>query len=132
MSPTILVVDDNAMVRDVVQRMLNAAGYHALAAEDGATALAVYAGESIDACILDVDMPGMNGVDLCRALHSQAVAAGRPLPIWMMTGVSRPQLQEQARRAGALGVLAKPFTRDQLLGCFEMLAVAPAGHVRLP
>lgn len=130
MSPTILVVDDNAMVREIVQRMLNAAGYHALAAEDGAMALAIYAGEAIDGAILDVDMPGMNGVDLCRALHSQATAAGRPLLIWMMTGVTRPQLEEDARQAGALGVMAKPFTREQLLGCFEPLVAASAGHAR--
>ena len=57
--PTILVVDDNPMVREVVQGMLNAAGFHALSAEDGATALALFATNQIDAAMIDVDMPGM-------------------------------------------------------------------------
>jgi CheY-like chemotaxis protein len=119
MAPTILVVDDNDMVRELVQGMLNATGYRALSAEDGATALAVYAGNAIDAAILDVDMPGMTGVDLCRALHAQAAATHHPLVVWLMTGNARPELEPAARAAGAVGVLAKPFSKQELMACFH-------------
>lgn len=117
----ILVVDDNPMVREVVQGMLKAAGYHSLSAEDGATALAMYAGQPIDAALIDVDMPGINGIELCRALHAQASASGRPLLAWMMTGVVRPELITASEAAGAAGILAKPFTRAELVACFERL-----------
>ena len=120
--PTILVVDDNPMVREVVQGMLNAAGFHALSAEDAATALALYASNPIDAAMIDVDMPGMNGIDLCRALQAQAAAVGRGVLAWLMTGVVRPELVVDAQAAGATGVLAKPFTRAELVACFEPLA----------
>ncbi len=125
---TILVIDDNPLVRHVVQGMLNAAGYHAVAAEDGSTALATYAAQTVDAAIIDVDMPDMNGVDVCRALRAQATASGRSYRAWMMTGVVRPDLVERAREAGASGVLAKPFTRQELLACFAGLPVHAAPH----
>ncbi len=120
---TILVVDDNPMVREVVQGMLNSFGFHALSVEDGATAMAVFAVEDIQGAIIDIDMPRMNGIDVCRALQAQASALGRPLLAWMMTGVVRPELPDAARRAGAAGVLPKPFTRAELRTCFVQLEV---------
>jgi CheY-like chemotaxis protein len=120
---TLLVIDDNPMVLDVVQGMLDAAGYHALRAADGATALDIFAHHVVHGAIIDVDMPGMNGVEVCRALQSQAAAAGRSLLAWMMTGVVRPQLVQAAEAAGAVGILPKPFTRAELLACFETLSV---------
>lgn len=125
---TILVIDDNPLVRHVVQGMLNAAGFHAFAAEDGTTALATYAAQPTDAAIIDVDMPDMNGVDVCRALRAQASAMGRSFRAWMMTGVVRPDLLERARDAGAGGVLAKPFTRQELLACFAGLPIQATPH----
>lgn len=120
---TILVVDDNPMVREVVQGMLNSFGFHALSVEDGATALAVFAVEEFDGAIVDVDMPGMNGVEVCRALQVQSSALGRPLLVWLMTGLVRPELPAAARQAGAVGVLPKPFTKAELRSCFENLEI---------
>jgi CheY-like chemotaxis protein len=111
------------MVREVVQGMLNAAGFHALSAENGAVALAIFASQTIDGAIIDVDMPGMNGVDVSRALHAQAAALHRPLLTWMMTGVVRPELIDAARISGSAGILAKPFTRAELLACFDTLGI---------
>lgn len=123
MPATILVVDDNPMVREIVQRMLNAVGYRALPAEDASTALAIFSTEHIDAAILDIDMPGMNGIELCRALHARAAASGGQFFAWMMTGLIRPHLAPEIRAAGAMGVMAKPFSRSELLACFERLPV---------
>jgi CheY-like chemotaxis protein len=116
------------MVRQVVQSMLNMAGYRALSAEDGATALAIYAGEAVDGAILDVDMPNMTGVELCAALRAQAAAQRRPILLWLMTGVVRPELVSDAIAAGARGVLGKPFTREELLACFTRLSADHPAH----
>lgn len=128
MPATILVIDDNTLVREVVQGLLKVAGFHVLGAGEGIAALAAYAAEGADGAIVDMDMPGMNGLEVCRELRLRAKVAHRPLQLWLMTGVVRPELVEDAQAAGAQGVLAKPFTRDELLRCFSGLLVQHSEH----
>lgn len=128
MPQTILIIDDNPMVREVVQVMLNNAGYRAIAAEDGPSGIRAFAAHTFDAAIIDVDMPVMNGVDVCRELTAQATAAHRPFVAWIMTGVVRPELVTSALAAGAVGVLAKPFTKRELLARFEATLVPQAAN----
>ena len=116
---TILVVDDNPTVRAIVQRIFQIAGYTALVAEDGIKALAIYAQHPVDAAIVDVDMPGPNGVEVCRMLQDEAANAKRPVLVWLMTGVVRPEIAAAAESAGALGIFAKPFTMQELIGTIE-------------
>lgn len=118
-SRTILIIDDNPLVRDVVRRMLEARGYSVLVAEGGAEGLQLLSNNWIDSAIVDVDMPAMNGVDVCRALRERAAKVGRGLWVWLMTGVTRPELLSAAAAAGARGVLPKPFTTDELVRCVE-------------
>ncbi len=113
------MLDDNPLVREVVRRMLDCRGYSVVVAADANDALDLLARQRIDAAIVDVDMPVMNGVEACRALRNQAAAAGRSLLVWLMTGVTRPDLAARALAAGALGVIAKPFTTDELVACVE-------------
>lgn len=119
MTRTILIIDDNPLVRDVVRRMLEARGYIVLVAEDGLNGLDLLKRNPVDAAIVDVDMPRMNGVDVCRALRDQAAAFGKSLWVWLMTGVTRPELVTRALAAGARGVLPKPFTTEELVHCVE-------------
>ena len=119
MPKTILVIDDNSLVRDVVGTILQTRGYAVLCADDGPPALQLYDEGAIDGALVDVDMPVMNGLEVCRELRARAAERGKPIFVWMMTGITRPEVAAGARAAGALGVLAKPFTTQQLLTCIE-------------
>jgi CheY-like chemotaxis protein len=122
---TILVVDDNAMVRDVLQHMLEAGGFAVRVAEDAAGAVQHYSREPVDAVLIDFDLCGPTGLDACRALRGIARRKDRTLHAWLMTGVSRPGLDACASRAGAHGVLTKPFRSAELLHLFEPVLPAP-------
>jgi CheY-like chemotaxis protein len=115
MNERVLVVDDQPMIREVVRSMLETRGYDVITAKDGDEALRLFADAHPAIALIDVDMPGPNGVEVCGALRSAAATLGRVLPVWLMTGVERPGLEYRAERAGALGVLPKPFTCDQLV-----------------
>ena len=79
----ILVVDDEDDVRDVIQLNLGREGYHVTTAPDGKTALAMLGDSRFDAAILDVMMPGMDGLDLCRAIREDKSLHN--LPVLLLT-----------------------------------------------
>ncbi len=103
---TVLVIDDERMVREVLTRMVQDLGYSALAAGDGQSALALLDGEPVDAVLVDLTMPGMNGADVVAA-----VRARRPgLPVIVCSGYDR----DSRGPTGADAYLAKPFRIDAL------------------
>jgi len=108
---TILVAEDDDMVRSFVRSVLERHGYRVLAAQDGAAALALAerAGlTEIDLVLTDVDMPALNGIELVRSLRQL-----RPdLKILYMTGDPAVRLYELR---GAGGVIEKPFAYSTLL-----------------
>lgn len=120
---SIMVIDDQALVRAVLTLMLEARGFTVRVAHDGETALAEHAASPVDAFLIDVDMPGMNGVEVCRNLRTLCERSGQPLRAWMMTGVVGRDLETAAIAAGARGVLAKPFTTAELLEHVSQLFV---------
>lgn len=91
---TILVVDDYVQVREVMR--LEGQGHSVLAAQDGAEALRLFAEREVDAAFVDMDMPVMNGLDVCRALLERAAAIMKPVRVWLMTGVMRPEVTDRA------------------------------------
>lgn len=120
MGRTILVIDDNPLVCDVVRRMLETRGYIVHTAEGGLQGLELLAQhDEIVGAIVDVDMPGMDGLEVCREIGAYAAGTGRDVWVWLMTGVTRPELEARAAAAGARGVLAKPFTTHELVRCCE-------------
>jgi CheY-like chemotaxis protein len=119
MPRTLLVIDDNQSVRESLRFLLLRKGYHVLAAADGFEALRLAEQHRIDGAMVDVNMPGMNGIEVCRALREKAGSAGREIGIWMMTGVRTPEMVKQARDAGALDLLGKPFELADLYRRFE-------------
>lgn len=119
MARTFLVIDDNESVRESLKFLLLRRGYAVLVAEDGYEALEIAAQNTIDGAMVDVNMPGMNGIEVCRALRERAAAAGREIAIWMMTGGRSPELLRMARDAGALDLLGKPFDLPALYRRFE-------------
>jgi CheY-like chemotaxis protein len=119
MPRTLLVVDDNRSVRESLKFLLLRRGYGVLVAENGPEAIAIAAQHVVDGALVDVNMPGMNGIEVCRLLREQTAAAGRQIAVWMMTGARTPEVVHLAREAGALELLGKPFDLHALYRRFE-------------
>lgn len=119
MSRTILLVDDNDLYRGMLRSLLELHGFQMVPARNGAEGLACAATESIDAAVVDVDMPDMDGFEFCRRLRAQQQAAGRDVPIWIITGTFRPALARHAAEAGAILALRKPFPIGELRAHLE-------------
>lgn len=107
--PTLLIIDDNESVRESLKHVFMRLGYAVVTAEGGEAGLEICAKGGIDAAIVDINMPGLNGVEVCRLLLNQARVAGRKIPVWLMTGAIGAYAEERGLAAGALGVLHKPF-----------------------
>jgi PAS domain S-box-containing protein len=118
---TVLLVDDEPMIRDLGRAVLSRAGFRVLTAEDGADAVEVYARQfgDIDLVILDVMMPRMNGRDAFRAMVERNPAAR----ILFSTGYTSEDLIEVE---GAAGLLSKPYRPQDLVAAVRTaLAVTP-------
>ena len=115
--PTAMIVDDSATARAHVCRALTAAGFDVVEACDGLDALAKLAGAAVDVMVCDVNMPGMDGIELVEEL---ARSAASRLPVIMTE--ARPELVRRARAAGARAWLTKPFDRDALVAAARTLA----------
>jgi two-component system, OmpR family, response regulator MprA len=105
-----LVVDDECGLRQSLRRSLTLDGYHVLLAENGREALVALARETIDAVILDVNMPVMDGLETCRALR----ASGNRVPILMLTARGELEDRVDGLDAGADDYLSKPFALAEL------------------
>jgi two-component system, cell cycle sensor histidine kinase and response regulator CckA len=102
---TVLIIDDEDLVRDVVARMIEDLGYAAITATDGPAGLAIVDSLPIDAVLVDLTMPRMGGADVVSALRER-----RPeLPIVLCSGFAR-----DGRAVGADAYLPKPFRIDAL------------------
>jgi CheY-like chemotaxis protein len=84
-------------------------GYSVLDAEDGPSGIALASKHGVACALVDVNMPGMDGVTVCRALRKQAAAMGREIAVWLMTGARSSEVARLALEAGALVLLQKPF-----------------------
>lgn len=106
---TVLVVDDDEVMRDLLSRMLGRAGYAVQTAADGRNALERFREHAIDAVVTDMSMPRMGGLELTRALLNE-----RPeLPIIAVTGVDDSYLRV-AIAAGAKAGMHKPIRAGEL------------------
>ena len=102
----ILVVDDDMGARVLMRASLRKCGFDVTVAAGGDEALRLFADQPFDMAMLDVEMPGMSGHELCQALRSQA---GDMLPIVMVTGMDDLASVEQAYHCGATDFIAKPI-----------------------
>ena len=109
----ILVVDDERAVRESLRRALQLEGYEIELAADGREALSLLADEDPqpDAVILDVLMPGVDGLEVCRRLR----AAGNHLPVLMLTARDEVENRVAGLDAGADDYVTKPFALEELL-----------------
>lgn len=106
----ILIVDDEEGLRRLLVRVLGKEGFQAVAVPSGSEALALVAGEDFDLVITDIQMPGMNGLELMRRLKE--FDAG--LPVIVMTAYGTVENAVEALRIGAYDYLTKPFESDEL------------------
>jgi two-component system chemotaxis response regulator CheY len=107
----ILVADDSRVMRQIVIRTLRQAGFDdhdVVEAEDGRDALAKVGSEQPDLVLSDWNMPEMTGLECLQALR----AAGSTVPFGFVTSEGSPEMRERAENAGALFLIAKPFTAD--------------------
>ena len=107
----ILVADDSRVMRQIVIRTLRQAGYDdhdIVEAEDGRDAYDKVQAENPDLVLSDWNMPNMTGLECLQALRS----AGSGVPFGFVTSEGSPEMREQAASAGALFLIAKPFTAD--------------------
>jgi two-component system alkaline phosphatase synthesis response regulator PhoP len=109
---TILIVDDEPAIRAFVRTALEQAGYRVLEAADGGSALHLVQGEGPDLILLDVALPHLSGIDVCRRLRAQPATARTP--VLLLTGLP-DRAASDAATAGAQGCLAKPFSPGQLI-----------------
>src|SRR5215470_14266573 len=113
----ILVVDDDRAVRDSLRRSLEFNGYTVELATDGQQALDVVAGQRPDAMVLDVMMPRLDGLEVCRRLRG----AGDDLPILVLTARDAVSDRVSGLDAGADDYLPKPFALEELLARLRAL-----------
>lgn len=116
---TLLVIDDNAFARDVLQTILEKRGYAVLLAESGEAGLTLAETRHVDAAIVDVFMPGMDGFAACGNLQAIARPRGRRLPVWLITGSYSADVEARGFEAGALDVLRKPINFPDLFRRLE-------------
>lgn len=110
---TILVVDDEPSIRTLVRATLERAGYHVIEAADGANALHKAQSQRPDLILLDIALPQLSGLEVCRRLRARPDTAAAP--VLLLTGLLQgPELQA-GYSAGAQGCIAKPFTPSALV-----------------
>ena len=140
--PQILVVDDERAVRDALARALELGGFEVALAANGEEGLGVVEREAPDVVVLDLMMPGLDGVRACRILRER----GDRTPVLMLTARSEVSARVEGLEAGADDYLTKPFALEELLArlhallrrsgspereaplSFEDLVLHPASH----
>ena len=109
----ILIVDDFSTMRRIIKNLLRDLGYNNTSeADDGLTALPMLQTGQFDFLVTDWNMPGMQGIDLLKAVRSDASISS--LPVLMVTAESKREQIVEAAQAGVNGYIVKPFTAQTL------------------
>ncbi|HEX3425633.1 MAG TPA: response regulator [Acidimicrobiales bacterium] len=105
----VLVVDDDDMIRRLVRTVLEADEFEVAEATDGESALALATTAEPAVVVLDIMMPGLDGVEVCRRLDHERVK------VIVLTARDDPDLEHDCRQAGANAFVTKPFSSIELL-----------------
>lgn len=121
-APIVYIVDDDEAVRDSFAALLDASGMQTRCFESAEDYLAARSGCSGGCLLLDVNLPGMGGLDMLEQLRAE----GDDLPAVVVTARRSRQVDERARRAGALAVFDKPVDWQALLARIEEAVARPS------
>ena len=113
----LLLVEDDPTVAEVLRGLLEAQGHAVVHAAHGLAALSELDNATFDAALLDLDLPGVNGLDLARLIRARSIA----LPLLAVTARADASAEPDARAAGMDGFLRKPVTGDMLGDALELL-----------
>jgi CheY-like chemotaxis protein len=116
---SVLVVDDDPLVRDLLVQFLSLRGYRTLGVKDGYEALRVVEEAAPDLLLLDMVMPGLSGIDVLKTLREKEYAGG----VIIMTGSHNEEMLEEAWSLGPQEVLGKPIALDRLLTAIQLVLV---------
>lgn len=109
---TVLVADDDTSILDFTSRVVSKAGHRAVRAQRGDVALELIRAQRPDLVFLDVLMPGLDGLEVCRAIRADAALARTP--VILLSAMGEGRLAEAAKSAGADGFLTKPMRLEAL------------------
>ena len=118
--PHILFADDNSDIRELVQTLLQVAGFRVSTSDNAPDVLQQVASESFDALILDYWMQEATGIELCRQIRT----FDQSTPILICSAAVTKADKEAGVLAGAQGYLAKPFTSEELIGALRSVLKA--------
>ena len=121
MAKTILIVDDSASLRQVVNIALSGAGYEVIEAGDGKEGLAKLDGRKIHLVVSDVNMPNMDGITFVT--EARKIPDYKFTPFIMLTTESQQDMVEKGKAAGAKAWMVKPFKPDQMLDAVSKLVM---------
>jgi two-component system nitrogen regulation response regulator NtrX len=111
MPKTILVADDEKGIRETLKRLLEYEKYRVLLAEDGRQALETIANELVDLVLLDIKMPGMDGLEVLSQVHADSPE----LPVVIISGHGNIQTAVEATKLGAYDFIEKPIDAERIL-----------------
>ena len=129
---TLLIVDDHASVLETLAFVVTSRGYRALTASSGQRALEIAEQEAADAALVDLHMPGIDGLKTCRGLRENSSRRAHQLRVWLMSSALPSTAEAQAREEGATGILKKPFDVDAFLVAVEEACTTPSPVSSIP
>jgi DNA-binding response OmpR family regulator len=116
---TLLIIDDQEGVLLTLDYVFTQRGYRTLLAKSGAAAVGIAQTEMIDAALVDLHMPEMDGLAVCRSVAAIAAERGRAIPVWVMTAAFTSEAAAKAAECGAIALLKKSFDVDAFLADVE-------------
>ena len=116
---TVLVVDDDEIMRSALKRILEGEGYNVILAEDGLELSKVLETTRLDMVLLDVNLPWVDGYELCKLIKSHPNFNN--VPLIMVSGRSSKEDVERGFDAGANDYVTKPFDIDYMLGVINKM-----------
>ncbi len=122
MTKRVLVVEDDAAVSHMIAQILRAEGYESTAASEGRSALAMLRSGSFDVVILDVMLPGMDGISILKSIREEPFLNG--VPVLMLSAKTDDATTWAGWRAGCDYYMTKPFDPDELLTILKRLEPA--------
>jgi CheY-like chemotaxis protein len=118
---TILIVDDDPRIRNLLAESLESVGYKCVTAGDGLDAMSVVQSQHVDCVIADIKMPELDGLTLLHRIKAENPG----LPVVMITGFAFQQHRERALNAGAAGFLTKPFRLEKIEEVLQRVMTRP-------